>query len=88
MSDAFDADDLDAILEWDDEVDAIIEEIWEVRRKIWERFDNDPVKMGQYYMALERQSGKRVIYGPRFPRARISAQRKGLRRSRTPRVRR
>jgi hypothetical protein len=34
MSDAFDADDLDAILEWDDQVDAIIEEIWEVRRKI------------------------------------------------------
>ncbi|HEY7768333.1 hypothetical protein [Longimicrobium sp.] len=72
---------------WDDEVDAIIEEIWEVRRKIWERFDNDPLKMGQHYMALERQSGKRVIYGPRLPRARISTRRKGLRRSPNTRVR-
>jgi hypothetical protein len=87
MSDAFDADDFDAILEWDDEVDAIIEEIWEVRRKIWERFDNDPVKMGHHYMALERQSGRRVIYGPRFPRARITTPGKGLRRSRSTRVR-
>ena len=42
MSNAFDADDLDAVGKWDDEVDAIIEEIWEVRRKIWERFDNAP----------------------------------------------
>jgi hypothetical protein len=87
MSDAFDADDFDATLEWDDEVDAIIEEIWEVRRKIWERFDNDPVKMGEYYMALERQSGRRVIYRRRFPRARIPTQNKGLRRSRTARAR-
>ena len=88
MSDAFDADDFDTTLGWDDEVDAIIEEIWEVRRKIWARFDNDPIKMGQYYMALERQSGRRVIYGPRFPRARIPTQRKGLRRSAATRVRR
>jgi hypothetical protein len=87
MSDAFDADDFDATLEWDGEVDAIIEEIWEIRRKIWERFDNDPVKMGEYYMMLERQSGRRVIYGPRFPRARIPTQGKGLRRSRTARAR-
>jgi hypothetical protein len=88
MSDALDAGEFDAVDQWDDEVDAIIEEIWEVRRKIWQRFDNDPVRMGEYYMALERQSGKRVIYGPRFPRARIPAHRKGLRRSRTTRVRR
>ena len=87
MSNAFDADDLDAVGKWDDEVDAIIEEIWEVRRKIWERFDNDPIRMGEYYMALERQSGRRVIYGPRFPRARIPTPRKGLRRSPTTRVR-
>jgi hypothetical protein len=87
MSDAFDADDLDAALEWDDEVDAIIEEIWEIRRKIWERFDNDPVKMGRYFMALERQSGRRVIYGPRFPRARKPTTGKGLRRSRSMRAR-
>ena len=73
---------------WDDDVDAIIEEIWEVRRNIWERFDNDPVKMGQHYMALERQSGTRVIYGPRFPRARIPTPGIGLRRSRNTRVRR
>ena len=42
---------------WDDEVDAIIEEIWEVRRKMWQRFNNDPVKMGAYFMERQRRGG-------------------------------
>jgi hypothetical protein len=43
MSEPFDAADV-----WDDQVDEIIEEIWEVRRKMWERFDNDPHRMAAY----------------------------------------
>ncbi|HEY0025327.1 MAG TPA: hypothetical protein VGB24_20735 [Longimicrobium sp.] len=60
MSDAFDADDFDAALEWDDEVDAIIEEIWEIRRKMWEEFDNDPHKMSAHMM---KRHADRVAQG-------------------------
>jgi hypothetical protein len=42
MSDPIDYADV-----WDDEVEAIIEEIWEARRKMWARFDDDRVKDGQ-----------------------------------------
>lgn len=60
---------------WDDDVDAIIEEIWEFRRKMWQRFDNDPVKMGNYYRKLERRRTAR------FHRLRWGArQRIGFRR--------
>lgn len=46
--------------EWT-EADDVIEEIWEIRRKIWERFDNDPEKVIAYYMELEKQHvGPRV----------------------------
>lgn len=46
--------------EWT-EADDAVEEIWEIRRKIWERFDNDPEKVITYYMELEKQHvGPRV----------------------------
>lgn len=67
---------------WDDEVDAIIEEIWEVRRKMWQRFDNDPVKMGAYFMERQRRGS------PRFHRMRWGPrQRVGFRRVPANRVR-
>jgi hypothetical protein len=78
MSEPFDYADV-----WDEEVDAIIEEIWEVRRKMWQRFDNDPVKMGNYYRERERRGG------PRFHRMRWGPrQRVGFRRFPACRVRR
>lgn len=50
----------DAAGVWDDEVDEIIEEVWEVRRRLWERFDNDPVRINAYIM---EQHAKRVKQG-------------------------
>ena len=32
------------------EADDVIEEVWEIRRQIWARFDNDPDKVSAYYM--------------------------------------
>jgi hypothetical protein len=43
------------------EADDVIEEIWEIRRRIWARFDNDPKKVSAYYMEFEKQHvGPRV----------------------------
>ena len=61
---------------WDDEVDAIVEEIWEVRRKIWERFDNDPARINAHMMeqhAKRVRQGHREITLPPEEAARISA---------------
>lgn len=35
--------------------DDVIEEIWEIRRQIWARFDNDPKRLLEYYRELEKQ---------------------------------
>ena len=35
--------------------DDAVEEVREIRRQIWARFDNDPDKVSAYYMELERQ---------------------------------
>lgn len=35
--------------------DAVVEEVREVRRQIWERFDNDPVKYMAYMRDLHAQ---------------------------------
>jgi hypothetical protein len=37
----------DAADAWNDEVDEIIEEVREVRRRLWERFDDDPVRINE-----------------------------------------
>lgn len=68
---------------WDDDVNAIIDEIWEVRRKIWQRFDNDPVKMGNYYRQLERRNIPRFHRLRWGPRQRVGFRRFPARRVRT-----
>jgi len=40
--------------EWT-EADDAIEEVWEIRRQIWERFDNDAEKVINYYLELGKQ---------------------------------
>jgi hypothetical protein len=35
--------------EWT-EADDAIEEVWEIRRQIWARFDNDPEKLMAHYI--------------------------------------
>ncbi|HST60900.1 MAG TPA: hypothetical protein VLK84_19515 [Longimicrobium sp.] len=46
--------------EWT-EADDAIEEVWEIRRQIWERCGNDPEKVIAYYLELEKQHvGPRV----------------------------
>ncbi|HEX6039447.1 hypothetical protein [Longimicrobium sp.] len=39
--------------EWT-EADDIIEEIWEIRRQIWARFDNDPKKLVEYFIEYDK----------------------------------
>jgi hypothetical protein len=41
--------------------DAPIEEIRELRKRISNRFENDPVKLIHYYMKLQEQHGDRLI---------------------------
>ena len=55
MSEPFDAADV-----WDDQVDEIIEEIWTIRRKMWEQFDNDPHRMAAY---MRERHAERVSQG-------------------------
>jgi hypothetical protein len=37
----------------DDDPDAPLKEIWEIRRRMMEEFDNDPRKFGQYLTELQ-----------------------------------
>jgi hypothetical protein len=52
--------DPDCGFEWTEEIDATIEEIWEIRRKMWEEFDNDPHKMSAHMM---KRHAERVAQG-------------------------
>lgn len=46
--------------EWTDADDAI-EEVWEIRRQIWARFDNDPEKLMAHYIERDkRHVGPRI----------------------------
>jgi hypothetical protein len=40
--------------EWTAADDAI-EEVWEIRRQIWARFDNDPEKLMAHYIERDKQ---------------------------------
>ena len=40
--------------EWN-EADDVVEEVREIRRRIWARFGNDPEKVIDYYLELDRQ---------------------------------
>ena len=50
----------DCGFEWTEEIDSTIEEIWEIRRKMWEEFDNDPHKMSAHMM---KRHAERVAQG-------------------------
>jgi hypothetical protein len=49
------------------EADDIIEEVREIRRKISAQFDDDPVKLVEYYMELDKQYQDRLV-DPRIRR--------------------
>jgi hypothetical protein len=40
--------------EWT-EADDVVEEVREIRRRIWARFDNDPEKVIDYYLELDKR---------------------------------
>ena len=46
--------------EWT-EADDIIEEVREIRRQISARFNDDPIKLGEYLMEHQKQHGDRLI---------------------------
>lgn len=41
--------------------DPVLEEIWEARRRIFARCDNDPYKLVAYYIELEKQNPERML---------------------------
>jgi hypothetical protein len=44
--------------------DDVIEEIRETRRQLFARLGNDPVKIGAYYMELNKKYADRMIDAP------------------------
>jgi hypothetical protein len=44
------------------EADDIIEEVPEIRRQISARFDDDPVKLGEFLMESQKRHGERLVY--------------------------
>jgi len=38
-----------------------LERIWEARRKIYEQCENDPQKLVEYYMQLQKQNPERLL---------------------------
>jgi hypothetical protein len=44
--------------------DDAVEEVREIRRQISAEFDDDPVKLGEYYMELQKRQLDRVVYLP------------------------
>jgi hypothetical protein len=49
--------------EWT-EADEVIEEIWEIRRQIWARFDNDLEKLMAYYIERDRDYSGPMVTPP------------------------
>ena len=43
-------------------VDDAIEEVREIRRQISARFDDDPAKLAQHYMELQKRHADRLVY--------------------------
>ncbi|HEU0300330.1 MAG TPA: hypothetical protein VFR37_12765 [Longimicrobium sp.] len=48
------------------EADEVIEEVREIRRRISERFDHDPVRLVEFYMEVQKEYADRLV----DPRAR------------------
>jgi hypothetical protein len=46
------------------EADDAIEEVREIRRRISARFDDDPVKLVEHYMEVQKQYAERLIEAP------------------------
>ncbi|HEU0300331.1 MAG TPA: hypothetical protein VFR37_12770 [Longimicrobium sp.] len=44
--------------------DDAVEEIREIRRRISARFDDDPAKLAQHYMELQKRHADRLVYPP------------------------
>ncbi|HEX2208706.1 MAG TPA: hypothetical protein VHG93_13550 [Longimicrobium sp.] len=44
--------------------DDAIEEVREIRRRISARFDNDPGKLADHYMELQKRHADRLVYPP------------------------
>lgn len=44
------------------EADDIIEEVREIRWKISARFDDDPVRLGEFLMESQKRHGTRLVY--------------------------
>lgn len=44
--------------------DDAVEEVREIRRQISARFDDDPAKLAQYYMELQKRHADRLVYPP------------------------
>ena len=49
--------------EWT-EADDVVEEVREIRRKLFAALDNDPEKIGAYYMELNDKYADRMIDAP------------------------
>lgn len=47
------------------EADDAIEEVHEIRRRIWAQFDNDPQKVVAHYMELDKQFADRMVKSSR-----------------------
>jgi hypothetical protein len=43
------------------EADDVIEEVREIRRQISARFNDDPVKLGEYLMESQKRHGDRLV---------------------------
>jgi hypothetical protein len=44
--------------------DSTLERIWETRRRIFAKCENDPAKLVQYYMERQQENAERLVYQP------------------------
>jgi len=49
-----------------------LECIWEARRRIYAKCDNDPVKLVQYYIARQKENPERFTSQIAAPKQRVS----------------
>ena len=54
--------------------DDAIEEVREIRRQISARFDDDPVKLGEFLMESQKRHGDRLVYPGTRPTGTSTAQ--------------
>jgi len=45
-----------------------LEEIWETRRRIYAKCDNDPAKLVEYYIARQKENPERFASSPVTPK--------------------